>query len=60
MALINFDLNTIDASFTQDQVFRVVVLPGEFAQSLEIDTQNFELLMTTLNKNAADIIKVVR
>jgi len=56
----NFDLTTLSDDFTQNQIFRIVVLPGEFAQSFNGEFQNFELLMNSLNKSNRDIIKIVQ
>ena len=44
----NFDLSGISADFTDNQSFRIVILPGEFAESSRMDTSNLNAVMSTL------------
>lgn len=43
----NFNLSGLDAGFTQNQIFRVVILPSEFAKT--INTSNLNTVMSALN-----------
>ncbi|NER14072.1 collagen-like protein [Leptobacterium flavescens] len=54
----DFDLTLTPDTFTQDQVFRIVVVPGEFAQNATIDLGNFNTVMKTLNLSSKDIKKL--
>lgn len=54
----NFDLSNLDPGFTQDQVFRFVVIPSDYAQASELDFSNMKAVLNTLNIKASDIKKV--
>lgn len=45
----NFDLSDLDTGFTQDQVFRFVVIPSDFAETTGIDVSNIEAVMNALD-----------
>lgn len=38
----NINLTALDPSFTQNQVFRIAVLPADFASSAKIDITNYD------------------
>ena len=42
------DLASLGAEFTDDQVFRVAILPAEFAQNSGVDVSNYEAVMSAL------------
>lgn len=44
----NFDLATLDGAFSQDQFFRFVVVPSDFALDTGIDVSNFEAVMQAI------------
>ncbi|NAY93203.1 collagen-like protein [Muricauda sp. JGD-17] len=44
----NFDLSALDTAFTDNQLFRIVFVPSEFANSSEIDLSNIQNVMTAL------------
>ncbi len=54
----DFDLNTLTAQFTDNQVFRVVIVPSQFAQSANLETNNLEAVMKSLNLSNKDIIRI--
>ena len=57
----NFDLNNLDNGFTQNQVFRVIVVPSDpaaFASSTGVDLSDIEAVMKTLNIDNSDIIQM--
>ncbi len=43
------DFTQLDAEFTDNQVFRVVIAPGEFVKSTTIDVTDFNALSKALN-----------
>ncbi len=53
----NFNLNNLNSVFTQNQVFRVVVMPAEFAQDPATPVLNLNALMAHLNIQESQIIK---
>lgn len=44
----NFDLSTLDPSFTDNQFFRFVVVPSDFAQTSGVDVSDYEAVMSIL------------
>ncbi|MFD1096188.1 collagen-like protein [Salegentibacter chungangensis] len=54
----NFDLSTLSDDFTQDQVFRFVVVPSDFIAEAGIDANNFQAVMNALNLEEQDIQQV--
>ncbi|HEY9183841.1 MAG TPA: hypothetical protein VIM94_00790 [Salegentibacter sp.] len=51
----NFDLSNLDAGFTQDQVFRFVIVPSDFAESTGLDVANFNAVMNALDLQEKDV-----
>jgi hypothetical protein len=45
----NFDLATLDGAFTQNQFFRFIVVPSDFAVDTGVDVSNFEAVMQALD-----------
>lgn len=57
----NFDLSNLDNGFTQNQVFRVIVVPSDpagFASSTGVDISDMDAVLNTLNVDNSDIIKM--
>ena len=54
----NFDLSGIDTAFTDDQSFRFVVLPSEFAGTSRMDTSNLTAVMSALGIEEGDVLKI--
>lgn len=54
----DFDLTELQPGDTDDQVFRIVVVPAEFAKDTTIDLTNFNEVMTNLELNTNDIQKM--
>lgn len=50
----NIDLNTLDPSFTQDQVFRIAILPADFASKMDIDITNYNSVMSAMQMENPD------
>ncbi len=46
----NFDLSSLDASFTQNQFFRFVVVPSDFAETSGVDVSDYQAVMSALEK----------
>lgn len=47
----NFDMSTLGPAFTQNQTFRFVVVPSEFATQSGVDIQDYNAVMQALNLN---------
>lgn len=57
----NFDLSNLENGFTQNQVFRVIVVPSDpegFATSMGVDLSDMEAVLKTLNIDNSDIIRM--
>ncbi len=54
----DFDLGTLQPGDTDNQVFRIAVLPADFAQGSKLNTANLEAVMSTLNVQEEDIQRV--
>lgn len=54
----DFNLDTLLPGDTQNQVFRIAVLPAEFASGSKIDRSNINSVMATLNVTEKDIIRI--
>ncbi|MDK2772390.1 MAG: hypothetical protein KYX68_09220 [Flavobacterium sp.] len=56
----NFDLNTLDSSWTQNQIFRVVVIPGYFGNKVaaSVDFNDYDAVIKHYNIDEKKIIQV--
>lgn len=54
----DFDLGTLSPGDTDNQVFRIAIIPAEFAQSSKMDTSNIEEVMSSLNIREIDINRI--
>ncbi len=54
----DFDLGTLLPGDTQNQVFRIAIMPGEFAQGAKMDKSNLEAVMSALNVTENDIKRI--
>ena len=54
----NFDLSAISSVFTDNQSFRIVILPGQFASSSRMDTSSLSNVMSALGIDENQITKV--
>jgi len=54
----DFDLGTLSPGDTDNQVFRIAIVPAEFAQSSKMDTSNIEAVMNSLNIREIDINRI--
>ena len=52
----NFNLNTLDASWTKNQTFRVVIIPDGFAKT--VNKNNIDAVMSALKVNSGSIKKI--
>lgn len=55
----DFDLGTLLPGDTDNQVFRIAVLPAEAAQSGKLDVSNINSVMSRLGVSEEDVLKVV-
>ena len=51
----DFDLNTLLSGDTDDQIFRIAVLPAEFASGSKLDQSNIKAVMSTLGITEMDV-----
>ncbi|MEG9328209.1 collagen-like protein [Salinimicrobium catena] len=49
------DLATLGPEFTDDQVFRIAILPADFAQDTGVDVSNYEAVMSALDIQESEI-----
>ena len=54
----NFDLSAIDTAFTDNQSFRIVFVPSEFANSSKVDLSNIQNVMNALGIDESGIHKL--
>lgn len=54
----NFDLSGISTDFTDDQLFRIVFVPSEFAESPDFDASNINSVMSKLQINEEEVMKL--
>lgn len=54
----NFDLSTLSTDFTDDQIFRIVFIPSEFAESPDFDAANIDNVMSKLQINEGEVMKL--
>ncbi|WP_297707073.1 collagen-like protein [uncultured Eudoraea sp.] len=54
----DFDLGTLTPEYTDNQVFRIAIVPAEFAQSAKMDTSNIGEVMSSLNIREIDISRI--
>ncbi len=54
----NFDLSAIDTAFTDNQLFRIVIVPSEFANSSKVDLSNIQNVMSALGIDETGIHKL--
>ena len=54
----NFNLSSLNTDFTQDQIFRVVVIPNKLAASAKINTANIKAVFSLMGTTENDIIKI--
>ncbi|HET7361153.1 MAG TPA: hypothetical protein VFI78_04390 [Salinimicrobium sp.] len=51
----NFDLSNLDPYFTDNQTFRIVVVPSDFLSSQNVDVSNYNAVMSALKIKEKDI-----
>ncbi|MFV8226863.1 collagen-like protein [Christiangramia aquimixticola] len=54
----NIDLGTLGTRYTQDQIFKIVVLPVDYASNSGIDLSNYENLKANFDIQELDIQEV--
>jgi hypothetical protein len=47
----NFDMSTVPLTFTQNQTFRFVVVPSNFASQTGVDINDYNAVMNAINLN---------
>lgn len=52
----NFSLNTLPSSWTQNQTFRIVIIPDGFAKT--INKNNIDSVMSALNVDKSEVKKI--
>lgn len=51
----NIDLGTLGERYTQDQIFKIVVLPVDYAQDNNLDISDYQSVKTSLDLNESNI-----
>ena len=54
----NFDLSTLSTDFTDNQLFRIVFIPSEYAQSPDFDASSIDSVMSKLQINEGQVIQL--
>ena len=54
----DFDLGTLQPGDTDNQVFRIAILPADFAQGSKLNLQDIHAVMSSLNVSDKDVQKV--
>ncbi len=54
----SIDLNTLMPAESQDQIFRIVVLPADFALYNSLDVRNYNLVMKSLGLDKKVVQKI--
>ena len=54
----DFSLNILGAQWTQNQTFRIVLIPGYFATTARMNYDDYESLMNTFELTEADVRKL--
>lgn len=52
----NYDISNLANQYTTDQVFRVIIVPSDYATTSGVDLSNMEAVMESLNLKDKDII----
>lgn len=50
----NVNLNTLGPGFTNNQIFRIAVLPADFADTFNVDLSNYNNVIETLKSQSSD------
>ncbi len=54
----NFDLATLSSTWTQNQTFRIVIVPAAFSNKTTVDYSNYEEVIKTYNIDESKIKKI--
>ncbi len=54
----NFDLSGIDTAFTDDQSFRIVIVPSIIAEASKMDTSSLSTVMASLGVEESQVKKI--
>lgn len=54
----DFDLGTLTAGDTDNQVFRIAIIPADFPTGSKLDMSNIDAVMSSLNVREADIKRI--
>lgn len=55
----DFDLSTLQPGDTDNQVFRIAIMPAEYAQGAKLDRSNLLEVMKSMNVEEGDIHRVI-
>lgn len=56
----DFDLSTLPAGDTDNQVFRIAIMPADFAAGSKLDKGNLDAVMRSLNVKESDVMRITR
>ena len=55
----DFDLGLLQAGDTDNQVFRIAIMPAEYGQGARFDRSNLQSVMDVLNVEEKDISRII-
>ncbi|MES2748077.1 MAG: hypothetical protein V4648_06845 [Bacteroidota bacterium] len=53
-----FDLATVSSTFRNNQIFRIVIVPADFANKTAVDYQDYDAVVKALKINESKILKI--
>ncbi|WP_211483212.1 hypothetical protein [Fodinibius roseus] len=56
----NVDLGTVGDDYTQEQFFKVVILPVEYVEANKVDLSNMQEVMKAVDKSKVDRLRAVQ
>lgn len=56
----NVDLSTVGDDYTQDQVFKVVILPADYVEANKVDVSNMKEVMKAVDKSKVKRLRPVQ
>src|SRR5690606_32910749 len=54
----NFDLSTLSTEYTDNQIFRIVFVPSQFAEASKMDLANIDNVMSALGIQEGEVLKI--
>jgi hypothetical protein len=55
----DFDLGTLLPVYTDDQIFRIAIVPAEYGPTGKLDTSNIDAVMRALNVSEDEVQRII-